>query len=396
MTSCIVCPLCCGGLLFVLLLALLHVLTDMAVEAFLDLDQAEDRAYTYPNATSASLVSSVWWPGCGYVHNMSDFSSGCAEPCFSAEWLDDMYAFNLRNPGELVNYTSRQADGVSTIKLGGWWLPAPASNATDPSPVVVLQHPFKSNSNHFRLQMAAFMLRRRGFGVLLSNWRDHGYSDSSGTGTYQWGDAYVYDVLGAWDFVVADPDGKLGGPRSSDLVGVMGFSKGAFVSTTAFGMEGRIPGAWADGGPFTPEAVFKHGARKTMASMSVGFLAPLTVGTVWDRLVEKASRRGVHLSRHLPENTLPAGPDTRRRIYVVADVGDDTVPLSQAQSLATLLQGHAEKYDATVWTTSASCHGSSHCMQLLDEYEDYETRLCAFWSGVFGLDSSTRCHSEGE
>lgn len=109
MTSCIVCPLCCGGLLFVLLLALLHVLTDMAVEAFLDLDQAEDRAYTYPNATSASLVSSVWWPGCGYVHNMSDFSSGCAEPCFSAEWLDDMYAFNLRNPGELVNYTSRQA-----------------------------------------------------------------------------------------------------------------------------------------------------------------------------------------------------------------------------------------------------------------------------------------------
>lgn len=81
------------------------------------------------------------------------------------------------------------------------------------------------------------------------------------------GDAYVYDVLGAWDFVVADPDGKLGGPRSSDLVGVMGFSKGAFVSTTAFGMEGRIPGAWADGGPFTPEAVFKHGARTRRGAM---------------------------------------------------------------------------------------------------------------------------------
>lgn len=128
-----------------------------------------------------------------------------------------------------------------------------------------------------------------------------------------------------------------------------------------------------------------------MASMSVGFLAPLTLGTVWDRLVEKASRRGVHLSRHLPENTLPAGPDTRRRIYVVADVGDDTVPLSQAQSLATLLQGHAEKYDATVWTTSASCHGSSHCMQLLDEYEDYETRrpeACAKLTSVGNTSAS--------
>lgn len=384
-------------------IVIVHILTHVGTQRFLDMDDSESRAYTDWNLTIETLMFNTWWPGCGLVMNMSEFEAGCSEPCYSADLMLEMQTFNRANPGMVVNFSSREVEGIPTAKLAAWWLPPPP-HARDrrwwgwlpalwnaPPPVVVLQHGFMRNSNYYTQQMAAFMLRRMGFGVLVNNFRDHGYSDDSGTGTYQWGDAYPFDLLGAWDYAVSDPDGKLAGARRPAHVGLMGFSKGAFMAINAFGLEPRVPGVWADAPPFTPQVVFKHGAEEMMSVVGLRPIAPLVLDNVWDNIVDRAVERGISLNRHLPQSTLPLGNNTRRPIHINANEDDDVVPIREMESLLVFLQGLEEKYNTTSWRTSGTCHGRSHCVDHLTHHDEYDKRLCGFWSHVFGVGAEDRC-----
>merc|ERR1719464_1292516 len=105
--------------------------------------------------------------------------------------MKDISEFNSAHPGKLVEYFSRDKEGVESIKLQGWWLPAPSQNSSgEQAPRIVVQHGFKSNSNNFRPYLAAYLIRKLGFSVLVNNFRDHGYSDKSSNHAYEWGDAY--------------------------------------------------------------------------------------------------------------------------------------------------------------------------------------------------------------
>lgn len=339
----------------------------------------------------ANMTFNLWWPGCFQVSNMTDFASECGLPCFPAQRMIDMQAFNEENAGMLVTYPSRV--GAEANNLTGWWLPAPADSAI--APRIVLQHGFQENSNHFRQMKAAYMLRSLGFSVLVNNFRDHGYSADSPQQIAMWGDdRYVHDLLGAWDYARNDPDGVLGGSIPASKVGLMGLSLGGFTTANAFGLEGEVPAVWIDASPFQPESAFRFGAQQALDGMGIGFLAPLMLGAVWSDLLEQASQKGIEWNQNLPEKNLPLGPDSRRPTYLVANTDDTTIPNAGAESdfaqLLAVFEEYPGKYDVVgTFVTEGSCNGLDHCTDHLRDFDEYLSRMCNFWRPAFGFNAST-------
>jgi len=290
-----------------------------------------------------------------------------------------------------VSYSSRQ-DPVgnppaTSVSLTGWFLPAPNHNAMTPR--VVLQHGFTSNSNKHRQQFMAYLLRKNGFSVLVNNFRDHCYSDDSVERVNTWGHAAPYDTLGAWDYAVNDPDNVFGGPISDGLVGVAGFSKGAFTAASLFGLEDRVPAIWVDAPPFTPKSAFALGAQSAMSDMGLGFMFPLIVDAVWANMVDAGNAKGVNIEENTPADTLPTGPDTSRPIFWVGNKDDTTVSYQEGVDLLALLESHPLKYQVEEWHLEGDCAGVTHCEDHIRIPAEYQARLCSFWTRVFGLQESS-------
>ncbi|CAK0876301.1 unnamed protein product [Prorocentrum cordatum] len=337
-----------------------------------------------------NITFNNWWPGCGY----EEVTQSCTHPCYNASILEDMDAFNKNANGSIVTYQSRPGtsyDGspIGVVDLAGWWLPAPGDSPASPAPRIVLQHGFTSNSNKLFPQFAAYMLRSLGFSVLVPNFRDHCYSGNTSEHVYQWSNAYPYDLLGAWDYARMGPEGLLGGPRDTGQVGLMGFSKGSFVSCIAFGLEGSVPAAWLDSGPWKPKSVFEHGARQTLDGWGIGFASDILIGPTWDAVKKAALEKGVDLDWQLPEHTLPTGPDTMRPVYILQNMDDETVPVAENDLLRDMLAKYPEKYTvAGDWVFTGKCYGGAHLFEMFRSYTEYRDQLCSFWSAAFGLGES--------
>ena len=84
---------------------------------------------------------------------------------------------------------------------------------------------------------------------------------------------YHLDLLGAWDYAVADPDGLLGGELEEDQVGIMGFSKGGYGAAIAMGLEPRISACWIDSAPL-------HGLRGVVHDYAKQYVGDLIGGVL--------------------------------------------------------------------------------------------------------------------
>jgi dienelactone hydrolase len=303
-----------------------------------------------------------------------------------------MDAFNEKYPGKLVSYPSRagKVDGkdLEVVQLGGWWLPAP-NDDKGTAPRIVVQHGFTSNGNKYRQEYVAYLLRSLGFSVLVNNLRDHCYSDDSKARVVEWGHAYPYDLLGAWDYAQKAGGNKL----DASKVGVLGFSMGGFITQNAFGLESKIPAVWVDGAPWTPFEGFKKGLETELNGMGIGFLLNLPLAdAVWSNVRSAAEAKGVDLHAHLPEKVLLEGSDTARPIFVTANKNDATVPYSSSESLVALLKKNTKKYDLEeFWSHEAGCKKpsgvQSHCIDHVREPSAYKAKLCKFWTKAFDLSS---------
>lgn len=382
---------CCLCLMLAGLSFVMPIVSDMAVQGFLAIDDFLVREYTGDGYDISNLTYKTWWPGCGKGRDgetVDRFDGGCGGGCFSEALPRAMQASFGDGLGRLVNYTSRPAEGVETITLAGWWIPA-RGEAVAAAPRVVIQHGFKDSSNRVRSLGLAHHMREIGFSVLLNDFRDHGYSGASQNHINEWGDAYVYDLLGAWDFLVDDPGGTLGGPMPSARVGLMGFSKGGFTTLNALGLESRVPAAWVDGAAFTPRAVFVRGLESTAASLGVSFAVPLLKDRLYAHVLAHASQFGVSLEKNLPEKNLPLGPDTQRPLFVTANRLDNTVPISESDKLLSMLQEATEKYSVQSHYFERGCESGAHCFDHLMEPEFYQATLCEFWKSALGENTST-------
>jgi len=389
----------CVVLFAVVYFGLVYYLTGVAKAEMVTLNEQKAMEFCNPGLELGmeEMVYNTWWPGCGYVSSMSNFSGGCGGDCYDAQFMKDMQSFNEQFPSKKVFYPSRVHDGVEDVQLGGWWLPGDHSQLPEgaTAPRIVVQHGFKSNSNMFRTQLFAYVLRSLGFDILLNNLRDHCFSENSTSHIYEWGHAYPLDLLGAWDYAVNDPDNELGGKANSSQVGVLGFSMGGFLTNIVFRMEGEIPAVWVDAPPFVPSTVFSHGLQKILGGLGLGFMTDLVMPWVWSNTLGAAMAYNVDLEKHLPQDTLPQGPDTARPIYLVLNKQDGTIPSTEGDSLVALLEKHPSKYSFKGrYEPDGVCVDIDHCVDHLKSYKGYKAKLCEFWTSVFGVDSKACKDSE--
>lgn len=149
----------------------------------------------------------------------------------SAEFTVDLDPAPYLMPDfEEVTFPSRGEQGY---ELRAWWVPAASPRA----PAVILVHGQSSCRRDPVLLLPAGMLHRQGFSVLLVDLRDHGDSQVE-DGHFANGTEEYLDVLGAWDWLIADR----GIPP--DRIGLLGESLGAAVATIAAGEEPRVAALW--------------------------------------------------------------------------------------------------------------------------------------------------------
>lgn len=354
-----------------------------------------------PLLTPDMMTPYLGFMGCKRGYKSEAFLKQCLAECYNGTHLiDAMAAFNKQHPWKLVTFPSRAASGKETVNLTAWWLPAPRKG---PTPRIILQHGNNGNYNEYYIQTAAYVLRSIGFSVIAHNLRNHGTSGKTSEMNYTtWGYDYHYDVLGAWDYAVNDPEGVLGGAVPPDQVGMMGFSMGGVIVSNAFGLESRIPGIMLDAGVINTKAVLCHqilrqvvGDPKWKSTGAVsGFMASMGLNFLMEVVKHKC---GVDVLDTTPEEVIPNGPDIQRKVGIVTSALDDFVPPFDAEQWKLFAAKYPKKYDVSMfWEPASGCHGGynaaigrywdywdSHLASMPQFPDEYRERLCTFWSDVF-------------
>jgi dipeptidyl aminopeptidase/acylaminoacyl peptidase len=249
---------------------------------------------------------------------------------------------------EKVRFPSRQAG----LSLAGWYVPGRPG-----APVVLLTHGFNDCKCKPNVLTAAGMLHRNGFNVLLYDMRDHGESDIE-DGRAAIGNEEYQDVLGAWDWLIAE---KHYAPAQ---IGFYGQSLGAGTTLMAFGQEPRVAAAFVDS-PFAdlPQIITEELARNNYPTL-------FTPGTIlMARIVA-----GDDLVAHSPQDAIRT--DAGRPIYIVHGTGDERINVHHTQQLADL----AAKTGAnvTVWLPAGIGHVDAEFALPVE----YEQRLVSFFEAA--------------
>jgi pimeloyl-ACP methyl ester carboxylesterase len=240
-----------------------------------------------------------------------------------------------------------------------------------------LQHGNNANANSRMVVFAAYLLRSFGVDVLIPSLRSHGLSQP-GFDKVTWSYEYVFDTLGAWDYAVKDPDGVLGGSRPPSKVGLMGFSMGAYLVSSALGIDANVPAVWADGGVWTVNGMAKLTVAPYLGPLAV-VVAPIMTwfAKLW---------AGVDITKNSPPETLPLGPDTRRKVAVVTSTLDSFVPPEETFRFSDFVESNPAKYELVLKLAMPTiCNGNAHCSVEFVHPIQYREQLFLFWDKVFNL-----------
>lgn len=342
-----------------------------------------------PFLTPQNITKYLRWagvPAAQIVGLKSDALLNTSGPnCYPGNLVSDMDTYNTAMDWALVSFNSRAVPGSNPelVQLKAWWMPTDVARRST-APTIVVQHGLGSSNNGRMPQYSAYLLRSMGFNVLAASFRDHGLSGESNQKKHTtWGYVYPYDLLGAWDYAVSDPEGKLAGPRPPAQVGIMGFSMGAMTAATAFGLEPRIPGAWLDSAPWTPRSVLDGQLKSKLGPFRYPFVAAAWWGAnMW---------AGVDLHRFIPKNALSATCSASyqgnpRHVAELGSTLDTLVPISEVDEMIDFFSGLPNCYDVTlVYTPPSSCHGNPHAQEMYEFSDIYRAENCKFWAKVFGL-----------
>lgn len=241
---------------------------------------------------------------------------------------------------ETVEFRSRDDEA----NLSGWYVPAEDSDAA-----IIIVHGVDDCKQRSFTLTAAGMLHNAGYNVLLIDLRNHGESEVT-TGRHAGGTDELYDVLGAWDWLVEERGFE---PPS---IGVMGFSLGAATSIMAAGEERQIAAVWAD----SSFAAIGDIARDELERAGLPrFVAPWSIA-----VGERVYRTDITSNSPLDAIQKFEG----RPIFFVHGTADERVKHQYSEDLAA-------EVDETVWLVD----GAAHIESIWDAMEEYEQRLVAFF-----------------
>lgn len=314
-------------------------------------------------------------------------------PCYAHELIANITSYNAAHVDRFVSFPARRLEGHEHLNLTAWWLPSGQARDASATPLrerVVVLHGTASNANTYTNIVATSMLRSLGFDVLSPNLRDRCGSGTTWYQTVGYGYDFPYDLLGAWDYAVEDPDGLLGGRLPPAKVAILGFSMGAFTAATAFGLEPRIPGAFLDSITLSAYSATFRSVYMQVHPLVAYFFLPIKWTPAWLAATRAAL---VDLDFNTPMKTLPTGPDMKRPVGLTHNEPDITTPPSDSEFLMREIEhgSLSAKYKVTEkFFTNVQCGSKTHVVQLVAYPEVYRQKLCAFFTGVFRIEDN-RC-----
>ena len=247
-----------------------------------------------------------------------------------------------------VRFPSRQEG----IEIAGWWVESEAGG-----PTVIVVHGFGSCKHGHTVLTPAGMLARAGFNVLLIDLRDVGESTFE-DGRAAIGNEEYLDVLGAWDWLVADQG------IDPQRIGLLGNSMGAGTTLIAFDQEPRVAALFVDS-PYSNlrQIITEELQRNDYPT----WLLPS--GVLMARLVA-----GDNLLAFDPENAMRSAGD--RPVFVVHGTGDTRIRYQHSEQLAALAAANGT--NLTLWLPE----GVEHVRTAAVLTDEYESRLIAFFDGA--------------
>jgi len=242
------------------------------------------------------------------------------------------------------------------ISLSSWWIP---SDVSADAPAVVIVHGLNSCKKASDILLAAGMLHRHGFSVLIFDMRNHGDSTVQ-NGRYGGGTKEYRDALGAWDWVVNTRG------IAPAHVGMMGFSLGAATALIAVGEEPRVPAMWED---------------SSYADVGVAIRAELARNgyPTWFEYAAYVAARvesGDDLTTLSPERAVVKLHG--RPLYITQGTADTRLSPQYANDLAAAYRSGGGTVDPWI------VEGSEHTQAIADHPAEYEARLDAFFDRTIG------------
>lgn len=313
----------------------------------------------------AGVVAVSVWGIAGYLayDQLSAVRPACASREFRAQTPADFEAYDGDRSLVVDTAAYRFTDYAEvsfpsrdpSLTLRGWFAPAAAGVS---GPTVIAVHGRDSCRRDPVVMLPAAMLHRAGFGVLLIDLRNHGDSDVD-NGRWAGGAKEYRDVLGAWDWLVAQG-------ADPARIGLYGPSLGGATVTIAMGEEPRVAATFAD----SSYHAFDVASREY--TESEGYPAWVVPA-------------GIFVGRLLGESELgsrdPASEIVRlagRPYDIVHGLSDTTVLPHNAVELA------AAAYAAGTPVEPWMIPGAEHTQGMLLRPDDYEARLVAFFRRALG------------
>ncbi|MBK8020067.1 MAG: prolyl oligopeptidase family serine peptidase [Chloroflexi bacterium] len=256
---------------------------------------------------------------------------------------------------ETVSIPGRTPD----ITLSGWYVPSAGAETGREDRAVLVVHGLGTGSpdcrRHPRALLAAGMLHRAGYNVLLIDLRDHGDSTLE-DGRWAGGTEEYLDVLSAWDWLMAEQG------FAAEQIGIFAYSGGTGTTLIALGQEPRIAAIWLDSVFVDIElAIGDELSRSGLPT----FLIP--GGLLIARL------NGDDLTAFSPLEA--ATRIDGRPVFITHAVGDSALKVDYAYRLADALR--AAGAEPELWVTP----GDGHVRSMFEETAEYERRLILFFRG---------------
>jgi pimeloyl-ACP methyl ester carboxylesterase len=250
---------------------------------------------------------------------------------------------------EDVQFVSRHGEAM----LSGWFLPGRGSK-----PTLIFVHGIDSVRSGDKAVELAARLVREGFSVLLFDLRGHG---SSGGGQVTGGYLERWDLLGAFDFLVAR------GTPPGDI-GVAGFSMGAGTAILAAAEEPGIRALVADS-PYAnvSDLMTREVARKTIFPE---WIVPIFLPAA--KLMAKLVYR-IDMGALVPENAVGRLPYP---ILVIHGTADTRIPMGQG-----IRVHQAAHLDSIIWLVPEVDHVDSFSTHP----EEYVTRVVDYFTRRLGV-----------
>lgn len=203
-------------------------------------------------------------------------------------------------------------------------------------------------------------------------------------------------ILGAWDYVVADPDSLLGGAVNPQEVGLIGFDFGGFSVQRAFAQELQIPAILLDGVVHNFKVLMNAKVQEVFEL--VPGLQPLFTSQVQSRCELNLQKRVDEVSS-LADDFAQRSTANKSYIGMMRSSEDAVIPDGATQAAESRLSAQSLPSDSILldWTTTFSGPKSDACWEQralhLSRTQEYQTQLCAFFSRA--LEVRVNCTAVG-